>query len=59
MKKLYEIKQSHYRPGQALTAPGGEAPRISTQSAHEGGQVVSPGHRPHLPPVDIPSTHFY
>ena len=27
-----------------------EAPRISIQSAHEGGKVVSPTHRPPLPP---------
>jgi hypothetical protein len=59
MKNLYEVKQSHYRPGQALAAPGGEAPIISTQSAHEGGQIVSPRHRQHLPPVDIPGTHLY
>jgi hypothetical protein len=26
-----------------------EAPRISRQSAHEGGKVVSPKHRPSLP----------
>jgi len=30
MKKLYEVKQPHYRPGQALTDPGGKAPIIST-----------------------------
>jgi len=27
-----------------------EASRISRQSAHEGGKVVTPTHRPHLPP---------
>jgi hypothetical protein len=27
-----------------------EAPRISRQSAHKGGKVVSPTHRPSLPP---------
>jgi len=26
-----------------------EAPRISRKSAHEGGKVVSPTHRPPLP----------
>jgi len=26
---------------------------ISRQSAHEGGKVVSPTHRPHLPPQEI------
>jgi hypothetical protein len=35
-----------------------EAPRISRQSALEGGMVVSPTHRPSLPPGRIPGTHF-
>ena len=35
-----------------------EAPRIYKQSAHEGGKVVSPTHRPPLPPDHIPGTHF-
>ena len=35
-----------------------EAPSIPRQSAHEGGNVVSPTHRPPLPPGDIPGTHF-
>jgi hypothetical protein len=35
-----------------------EASRISRQSAHEGGKFVSPTQRPHLPPGDIPGTHF-
>jgi hypothetical protein len=48
-------------PLQALDRPLGfqevQAPRISTQSAHEGGKV-SPTHRPSLPPGRIPGTHF-
>jgi len=45
-----KIKQSYYRPG-----PGPEGSRrlrlpISRQMAHEGGKVVSPTHRPPLPP---------
>jgi hypothetical protein len=42
-------KQSHYRPGQVLRVPGGRSSQISTQSALEGSQVVSPTHRPPLP----------
>jgi len=30
----------------------------SRQSAHEGGKVVSPTHRPSLPPGNTPGSHF-
>jgi hypothetical protein len=35
-----------------------ETPRISRQSVHEGGKVVSRTHWVPLPPGDIPGTHF-
>jgi hypothetical protein len=56
------VLQDKAVPLTGLVRPWGfqevQAPRISRQSAHEGGKVVSPTHRPPLPPVIIPGTHF-
>ena len=46
------------KPGQTLRVPGGWHSQISWRSTHEGGKVVSPTHRPPLPPGNIPGAHF-
>jgi hypothetical protein len=46
-------KEFHYRPGEALKVLGVCGSQISRQSAHESVKVVSPTHRPPLPPLEI------
>jgi hypothetical protein len=45
-----KVTLSRYRPGEAVGVRESRGSRISRQSAHEGGKVVSPTHRPSLPP---------
>jgi hypothetical protein len=58
-KELKAVKVSHYRPGQSRRASGGSGSRNSRQLAHECDKVVSPPHRPPLPPGDIRGSNFY
>ena len=53
--KGIQVKPCMYRP---LGLQEYEAVRILRHSAHEGGKVVSPTHRPFLSPRKIPGTHL-
>jgi hypothetical protein len=52
-KVKVKVKQSQYRPGQAVRVPGGWGCQSSRQSVHEGGKVVSPTRWPPLSPQEI------
>jgi hypothetical protein len=58
MEIRYAKKLSLYGPRQAKELEDVEIPRISRQSAQEGGKAVSPTHWPPLPPGDTPGTHL-
>jgi len=58
IKAKVNVKQLLYVPGQPLRVPGGRGSQIPRQSAHEGDKVVSPKHRPPLPPENIPGIHL-
>jgi hypothetical protein len=47
---MVKVKEYWNRPGVAQRVPGGLGSQISWHSAREGGEVVSPTHRPPLPP---------
>ena len=53
-----KVKQSRYRPCVAQRVPGSLRFPDYVTMAQKGGKVVSPTHRPPLPPGNAPGTHF-
>ena len=47
------VRQSLYRPGEAIRVAGGWGSQIARQSAHEGSKLDSPTHRSRLPSYEI------
>ena len=54
--RLSKVKQSMYKHGLALKAPGRCFSQISRQSGYEVSKIVSPRYRPPLPPRNISGT---
>jgi hypothetical protein len=48
-----QVKQSLYRPGEAVRVPGGWGSKIPRQSAHVSGRVLSPTHQLPLPSQEV------
>ena len=57
---MYHVKGKTF-PLQAWSGPQGSR-KLSFPdymiTAQDGGKVVSPAHRPPLPPGNVPATHF-
>jgi hypothetical protein len=56
---VIKVKQSLYRPGHALGAPGGCSFQVFGLLAYEGDKVVIPAHWLPLFPGDVLDTHIY
>jgi hypothetical protein len=52
------VEQSLHRAGETLKILGGWGFQISRESAQDIGKVVCATHRPLVPSVNIPGTHF-
>jgi hypothetical protein len=66
MGKVYMTSKMVRSEGKAVTLQVWSGPEGSRKlrfpdymkTAQDGGKVVSPTHRPHLPPGNSPGTHF-